>query len=309
MTSEETTRTGCVLRLFGAPLLRVQQAAEALPEEWAVRTQYRSRSGETLLALTTRTPEALEKARQSLQACFAADLYGEGEKGLADAVVQALEEHKKLLVCSDAATGMLLEARLETVPGAEKVFDFGAMSYADAKTNAQIERQAERRAKQADAAGLTLARVQAAQKAVGAEFAVGSAQRTETTLLVLGTQKGCWVRSVPETEAPGLWLLDMIRRAACGLPQAEGTIWQRYRDPVPAPETHTPASEAEKTEPDPPPRRRHHRVRNVVLVLLLLALAALAACWYYTGGDLTALPQQLQQLHADSLPHSGAELL
>ena len=298
-----------MLRLFGASLLRVQQATEALPAEWAVRTQYRSRSGETLLALTARTPEALEKARQSLRACFAADLYGEGEKGLADAVVQALETHRKLLVCSDAATGALLEARLETVPGAEKVFDFGAMSYADAKTNAQIERQAERRAKQPENTARALARVQAAQKVVGAELAAGSVRRGEDTLLFLGTQKGCWVRHVPEAEAPGLWLLDMVRRAACNLPQAEGTRWQRYRDPV-SPQLETRDKTAPAQEP-PQAEKPHkkHRLRTVLLVLLVLALAALAAGWYYTGGDLTALPQKLQQLHADSQPHAGAKLI
>ena len=30
---------------------------------------------------------------------------------------------------------------------------------------------------------------------------------------------------------------------------------------------------------------------------------------YYTGGDLTALPQRLQSLGADSLPHAGAKLI
>ena len=54
---------------------------------------------------------------------------GEGEQTLAAAAVQALEQHRKLLVCSDAAAGMLLESRLENLSGAEKVFDFGAMSY------------------------------------------------------------------------------------------------------------------------------------------------------------------------------------
>ena len=39
-------------------------------------------------------------------------------------------------------------------------------------------------------------------------------------------------------------------------------------------------------------------------------LAALAAGWWFTGGDLTALPQLLREtLHADRLPHSGAKLL
>ena len=48
---------------------------------------------------------------------------------------------------------------------------------------------------------------------------------------------------------------------------------------------------------------------KALAVLLLLALAALAAGWYYTGGDLAALPQKLQSLGAESLPHAGAKLV
>ena len=48
---------------------------------------------------------------------------------------------------------------------------------------------------------------------------------------------------------------------------------------------------------------------NPLIFLLILALAAFAAAWYYTGGDLTALPQRLQSLGADSLPHAGAKLI
>ena len=44
-------------------------------------------------------------------------------------------------------------------------------------------------------------------------------------------------------------------------------------------------------------------------VLLLLALAALGGGWYLTGGDLAALPQKLQSLGAESLPHAGARLI
>ena len=47
----------------------------------------------------------------------------------------------------------------------------------------------------------------------------------------------------------------------------------------------------------------------VIINLLILALAAFAAAWYYTGGDLAALPQRLQSLGADSLPHAGAKLI
>lgn len=58
-----------------------------------------------------------------------------------------------------------------------------------------------------------------------------------------------------------------------------------------------------------PPRPKRRRLGKVLAVLLLLALAALAAGWYYTGGDLAALPQKLQSLGAESLPHAGARLI
>ena len=102
----------------------------------------------------------------------------------------------------------------------------------------------------------------------------------------------------------------MIRRAASGLPQAAGTIWQKYGRAIPT-DALTAQRLPDKPEPDAPtaaPRKRH-RVRNALIFLLILALAAFAAAWYYTGGDLTALPQRLQSLGADSLPHAGAKLI
>ena len=36
----------------------------------------------------------------------------------------------------------------------------------------------------------------------------------------MGSRRGCWVRTVADTDTPALWLLDMLRRAAYGLPQA-----------------------------------------------------------------------------------------
>ena len=299
---EENASAGCVLRLFGVPAERVRQAADALPAKWQVTARCRSRGAETLVALQGRSVQGLHKSRQNLRSCFAADLYGEGETGLAAAAVQALEAHHKLLVCSDAAAGSLLEARLETVPTAEKVFDFGTMSYADAAAAARIAKQT-RKAPQ-DAAAQALARVQAARRVVGAELAAACLEQPGSCVLLLGCKKGCWVRCVPQEENPALWLLDMIRRAACGLPQAGGTSWQRYRAPVPA-ALLQPADPAAM----PAPPRRRHGLRRVVLLLVVLALAVLAAGWYYTGGDLAALPQKLQSLGAESLPHSGAKLL
>ena len=301
---EEKTQTTCVLRLFGAPLWAVQQAVQ----QTGLAAQCRSRGAETLAALQAETPTALSKARKALADRFAAELYGEGEMTLVHAAVQALETHRRLLVCCDADAGTLLEARLETVPGAEKVFDFGALSYADAKIREKLSARTCR--VKGGPIPAKLARVQAAQRFVGADLAAGCVERAEDTVLFLGSRRGCWVRTVANTDAPALWLLDMIRRAASGLPQAAGTSWQKYGKAVPADvlTVRSLPDKPENTAPARPPRKRH-RVRNALIFLLILALAAFAAAWYYTGGDLTALPQRLQSLGADSLPHAGAKLI
>ena len=239
-----------------------------------------------------------------MRSCLAAALFGDGEQTLAAAAVLALKQHRKLLVCSDAAAGALLETRLENLPGAEKVFDFGAMSYANAALTARLSRKL-RKAPQAEPAR-TLARVQAMQRLTGAALVAGCAELPQSRLLLVGGKKGCWLRCVAPDENPGLWLLDMLRRAACGLPQAGGTRWQPYGRAVPD-AALTPAALAAATPA--PPRPKHHRLCKALVVLLLLALAALAAGWYYTGGDLAALPQKLQSLGAESLPHAGARLV
>ena len=304
MIHEEKTQTTCVLRLFGAPLWTVQQAAQQAD----IAARCRGRGAEVLAALQAETPAGLEKARKALNGRFAAELYGEGEMTLVHATVQALETHRRLLVCCDADAGTLLEARLETVPGAEKVFDFGALSYADAKIREKLSARTCR--VKGGPIPAKLARVQAAQRFVGADFAAGCVERAEDTVLFLGSRRGCWVRTVANTDAPALWLLDMIRRAASGLPQAAGTSWQKYGRAVPADvlTAQTLPDKPENTAPAKPPRKRH-RVRNALIFLLILTLAAFAAAWYYTGGDLTALPQRLQSLGADSLPHAGAKLI
>lgn len=301
---EEKTQTTCVLRLFGAPLWTVQQAAQQAD----IAARCRGRGAEVLAALQAETPAGLEKARKALNGRFAAELYGEGEMTLVHAAVQALETHRRLLVCCDADAGTLLEARLETVPGAEKVFDFGALSYADAKIREKLSARTCR--VKGGPIPAKLARVQAAQRFVGADLAAGCVERAEDTVLFLGSRRGCWVRTVANTDAPALWLLDMIRRAASGLPQAAGTSWQKYGRAVPADvlTVQTLPDKPENTAPAKPPRKQH-RVRNALIFLLVLSLAAFAAAWYYTGGDLTALPQRLQSLGADSLPHAGAKLI
>ena len=267
MTNKEERPAGCVLRLFGAPEQTVQKAVEALPDTWQGTVHCRTRGAETLVALQSSTAQELHRAVQLLRTSLAPALYGEGERTLAAAAVQALEQHRKLLVCSDAAAGMLLESRLENLPGAEKVFDFGAMSYANAALTARLSRKL-RKAPQAEPAR-TLARVQAMQRWTSAALVAGCAELPQSRLLLVGGKKGCWLRCVATDENLGLWLLDMLRRAACGLPQAGGTSWQPYGRAVPD-AALTPASLA--AAPPAPPRPKRHRLGKALVVLLLLAL-------------------------------------
>ena len=205
-----------MLRLYGAPQGRLAAAVALFAPQWRAEAQWKSRGAETLLAVHADTPTGLKKAAQSLRSSFGADIYGAGDTSLAAAAVQALEAHDRLLACGDAAAGALLESRLEKVPGAEKVYDFGTMSYADAKVGPQIEKRA--RAKlggegdKPDPVRLALARAQAARRIVGTELAVACAERESDHVLVLSTKKGCWLRTVSAADNPGLWLLDMVRR-------------------------------------------------------------------------------------------------
>ena len=130
-----------MLRLYGAPQGRLAAAVALFAPQWRAEAQWKSRGAETLLAVHADTPTGLKKAAQSLRSSFGADVYGAGDTSLAAAAVQALEAHDRLLACGDAAAGALLESRLEKVPGAEKVYDFGTMSYADAKVGPQIEKR------------------------------------------------------------------------------------------------------------------------------------------------------------------------
>lgn len=323
-----------VLRLFGAPEPAIRQAAEALPEQWQVTVQCATRGGETLAVLeaggdAAQASEQLDRAQRSLQAACPDALYGEGTITLPEAAVKVLLARGKLLVCADAEAGALLEPRLEAVEGAEQVFDFGSQSYAHPQDREKLDEGSRRYAAQypGDALQAEAGRVQAARRLVEADLAAGCVPREEDMVVLVGGKKGFWVRAVPRRENPALWLLDMLRRAACGLEQAEGTAWVRYGAPLPAgveaPAAKAPEAEAapaapwvaergehalqEEAAPLPPtalPRKR--RWPWVLLLLVLLLAAAACAAWYYTGGNWEALLKWLG-LHEFSL--SGASLL
>lgn len=197
------------------------------------------------------------------------------------------------------AAQALLEARLENLPGAEKVFDFGAVSYANPKTGPLIEKRARLPKDCTDPLRQALARAQAARRVVGADLSAACAERESDCVLVLSCRKGCFLRTVPAGENPALWLLDIIRRTAANKPQAEGTGF-------------LPARRAAKKDVLPSPQPRRHPLRRVCMTLLVLALlAALAAvgAWKYTNGNFYALPEQLRALLTEHVPRPGATLV
>ena len=205
-----------MLRLFGAQSTSVGKTVENFPPQWRAAAQWKSRGAETLVALQAQSPSGLKKAAQALRQAFSADLYGAGETTLPAAVVEALERHDKLLICADAAAGALLEARLENRLGAEKVFDFVAVSYANPKTGPLIEKRARARLPKdcTDPLRQALARAQAARRVVGADLSAACAERESDCVLVLSCRKGCFCAPSRRGRTPlsGCWISSGARR-------------------------------------------------------------------------------------------------
>lgn len=317
-----------VLRFFGVEEEQVRQAASALAGRCALTgIETRAQGAETLLALTA-SPAALRKAEDLLGRTFRAGLYGAGEQTLADCAARALVKHDRLLACADALALDLLAPRLEGKPGIDACFDFGAGSCADPAALAKIEAGA-RRCKgnsPSDPVWDELCRLRAALRVTHADFAAGAIPLQDGTLTAVAGRRGSWTRHVPAGDNPALWLLDMIRRAATGSPQAQGVSFTLHgeRPALSAPKPALPAAPSAAAleaalasgETAAPPAaamlpRRSRWPARLAFVLVVLAAVGLAAAFRLTDGDLAALPEVLRSLPGGpGVPaHSGATLL
>ena len=297
-----------VLRFFGVQESEVCRTASGLAGRYGLtQVESRSQGAETLLALTA-PAQTLHKAEERLRRTFRAGLYGMGEQTLADCTAQALVKNDRLLACGDPLALDLLAPRLEGRAGIDQVFDFGAGSCKDPDTCARIEALAAQKAKgRADnPADNLLRRLRAVLRVTRADLAAGALEVEGRTLVAVAGRKGSWLYLAGPSDNPALWLLDLIRRAADGSPQApEVRFVRRGRkaglrvDPAQAGE-----------EPVLPAARRRWPVR-LALVLGVVALAGLAAALRFTDGNLAALPGMVQSmLEGSQLPaHSGAALL
>ena len=295
-----------VLRFFGVQESEVCRTASGLAGRYGLtQVESRSRGAETLLALTA--PEAaLHKAEGRLRRTFRAGLYGMGEQTLADCTAQALVKRDRQLVCGDLLALELLASRLEGRAGIDQVFDFGAGSCKDPDTCARMEALAAKKArgKTDNPADGLLRRLRAVLRVTRADLAAGALALENRTLVAVAGRKGSWLYLAGPSDNPALWLLDLIRRAADGCPQAPEVRFVRRGRKAGLP--MDPAGET----PALPEVRRRWPVR-LALVLGVVALAGLAAALRFTDGDLTALPGMVQSMMEGSqLPsHSGAALL
>lgn len=174
-------------------------------------------AGETLVPCGQKSLPGLRKGEGSLRACFPSEFYGKGGEGLAAALVHTMEKHHRLLVCADAQAGALVSQRLKDLPGADKVFDFGAMSYGGPGCCPEDRCAGSPAAGGRSSAGQGAGPGPCSPAGGGAELAAACLPQGESTVLLLGSRKGCWMRTVRQEENPGLWLLDMARQGCCGL--------------------------------------------------------------------------------------------
>lgn len=315
-----------VLRLFGIEQAAVENALRTAAEQSAVQVQTLHKGGETLVVLQAADGDeaacsaVFSRLTLRVKAACAGALYGEGSTTLPEAALAALKQGKKLFVCADEPTARLMTQRLDGLPGAEAVYDFGDESCLHEKLGPRIARAAKRGA---DPVQQAAARIRQAYKLSGADWAVAQVPvgNGESWLLV-GDKKGVWVRRIAATDKPALWLLDMLRRAALGLEQAPGTEWVRRGEALPAvgadalhpgwePAPQPAAGSAERwPAPDPddldpdeadpdagedlapedaaPSRGGAGRGLLALVIVLVLAAAAAALLWWAAGGDVAS---------------------
>jgi hypothetical protein len=232
---DEMPKNVRVLRFFGGEDAVRTAALTVLADGTQLKTQEMRKGGEVLVLLQANAADdsadkaLLDSAEARLHRAVGADLYGTDAVTLPQAAVAALQKADRLFVAADGATGARLHERLKGLPEAAAVYDFGSQSYTHARFGPKIaEGGAAGRRAGGDIVLLAQGRIREACRLSGADYAVTCIPCNPGRIVMAGSAKGFWRRALPEGENPALWLLDMLRRAALGAPQAPGTVWQNY---------------------------------------------------------------------------------
>lgn len=235
-----------VLRFFAVDPAALRRVLERLTADGTLQYEQMHKGSEVLVALRAAQPQIIRDAAKELHARLGADLYGIGDTTLYAAAVAALHGADQLFVAADAETGALLAPRLEKVPQAGAVYDFGAQSYAHGAYGPKIAAGgALGRRAEGDALLLAQGRVQEACRLSGAHYAVSALPAAGGYTLLVGSEKLLWTRRIGPGENPALWLMDMLRRGALEAAQADGVCQQPYGRPEarPQPRAQAPAQD------------------------------------------------------------------
>ena len=221
---EKQTR---LLRFFAEDPAAREKAIAAFVEAGQVTAEMREKNGETLLLLTSCMDSkaagtvVLDNCVERERAVCGAALYATGQENLYEALVAAMRQSGMLFTPADETAGKWLGGALKSTPGADALCDFGSESYAHPKNGPRILAAAQCSHPLAAAQ----ARITAACRLTGADWAVACAEQEQGDALLVGDASGSWILPLAEIARPQLWAADLLRRAALGLPQAVGVVW------------------------------------------------------------------------------------
>lgn len=264
-----------VLRFFAADAAARQKALAPFVEGGKITVEEMHRHGETLILLTALqdSPAAanqmLDNCQENLTLACGGALYAAGDVTLFGACVEAMRQTNSLFAAADTDACHVLNVRLDKTEAARSVYDFGAQSCDHSRRSRRIRAAAQGAETAMQAAAL---RIRMTCRLTEADWAVACFVADKQRALAVGCEKGCWVYRLAADEVPSLWLADMLRRAALGLPQAEGVCW----------------IDAEPQNGEQPAPEQTHPLRTVLAALAgaaLVSVVTLYAAWKLTGGQ------------------------
>ena len=266
-----------LLRFFAEDRKNCEKAVEEFLQGDKVKMEFREKNDELLLCMTSRM-NSTAAGRIMLHHCTEREMeacggfYGENNTNLFEAMTQALLETDRIFVAADREMGEQLNECMEQVDKAGSVYDFGGYTWDNRGNSRRIGNVASEIAVPMAAAQ---ARVTFACRLTGADWAVTCFHVEDGMTLVVGGERGCWRYNLQEGQRPVLWAVDIMRRAALGLPQAAGVLWIKTGT--------TPADMP--LEPALLRKRRLKRIFGSLAVVAGIVLASWLAAGWVTGGS------------------------
>ena len=266
-----------LLRFFAEDRKTCEKAVEEFLQGDKVKMEFKEKNDELLLRMTS-CMDGMAAGRIMLHHCTEQEMdacggfYGENNTTIFEAMTDAMLETDRIFVAADREMGQQLNECMEPVEKAGSVYDFGAYSW-NSRGNCRRISAVDSEIEIPMAAAQ--ARVTLACRLTGADWAVTCFHVEDGMTLVVGSEKGCWRYNLHEGQRPVLWAVDIMRRAALGLPQAVGVLWIK---------TGTTPEDA-PVEPGVIRARKVKRLLGSLAAVTGIVLASWLAANWLTGGN------------------------